>query len=84
MDIYLHSEDEIIGVYKFIVRKNQREEFIELLQTLYKTGIPLIEKDELGARCFLLQRNLKYDEIQKIKRKYNMSWLCLSVNNLFR
>lgn len=70
----VESKENTASEYNILLKKNQREQFIELLEKLYKSGVRINERDELGAKCFLLKGNLSYKEIQEIKSKYNLSW----------
>lgn len=72
--IEVELKENIVSEYKILVKNKQREQFIELLMKFYKSGARINERDELGAKCFLLKGNLSYKEIQEIKSKYNLSW----------
>ena len=74
IELQLFEENKLANKTMFYVKNNDRSKFVELLKGFYKEGKNLSEKDELGAKCFLLKSNFKYREIQDIKRDYNISW----------
>jgi len=53
--------------------KKAKAEMTELLKTLYKNKVSVKEYDMNGSKSFLFRPNLSYNEIQQIKREYNLS-----------
>lgn len=72
--IRIESPEGLIRIFPIVIRKKQRDEFTAALDTLNRKGVQIKESDELGARCFLLRGNLSYNEIQQIKKEYNLTW----------
>lgn len=67
------DESELILAFAPLEEK-KKAELKSLLQYWYKNGANIREFDLLGSRMFLMQPNLNFQQIQKIKREYNLVW----------
>lgn len=75
LSVLLQDQNGADILFAMLLRKKQRPDFIKLLQTWYRAGLPLKEGDTAGGRGFLLNANLKYAEIQQIKADYHINWI---------
>jgi hypothetical protein len=70
----IETKEDSLQEYKLLVKISERDNYIKALEKLYSKQINIRERNELGAKYFLLKGNLSYKEIQEIKSKYNISW----------
>lgn len=73
VELLINGENQTIFFY--IKGKTQKKEFIRIIEQYYMNRYNFDEIEELGEKVFLTQANLNYSEIQKIKEKYNRSWI---------
>lgn len=72
--LQIEAEDGFFCEYKMLIKKEQREEFLNILKMFYEKGVNIKERDSLGAKYFLLEGNLSFKKIQEIKTKYSIIW----------
>lgn len=72
--VRIESPEGLIRIFPIIIRKKQRDGFTAILDILYRKGVQIKERDQLGTKCFLLRGNLSYNEIQQIKKDYDLTW----------
>jgi hypothetical protein len=72
--ILIEAKEDFLQEYKLLIKKTDREIFVKSLEILYSRNINIRERDDIGAKYFLLKGNLTYNEIQTIKSKYNLVW----------
>ena len=71
--IELNEDKQIINHF-YIRDKKELTHYLEILKRLYRKGMNLKEYNQKGERIFLLQSNLKYQDIQEIKEEYGIQW----------
>ncbi len=72
--LVIDAKNDFLNKYRLLIKKQEKEKFVQVLEKLYSKGIRILERDELGAKYFLLKGNLTYNEIQSIKEKYKIAW----------
>lgn len=72
--LVIDAKNDFLNKYRLLIKKQEKEKFVQVLEKLYSKGIRILERDELGAKYFLLKGNLTYNEIQSIKKKYKIAW----------
>jgi len=74
LTITLQNTDKEITYNVLLKKSKMRKEFINKLKELYKNNLNIKEFGSDGNRAFLLKSKLSYEEIQEIKKEYNLSW----------
>ncbi len=72
--LVIDAKNDFLNKYRLLIKKQEKEMFVQILEKLYTKRIRILERDELGAKYFLLKGNLSYNEIQSIKEKYQIIW----------
>jgi hypothetical protein len=57
-----------------IKNRKQEEQYLDILESWYKAGLPVREFDISGSRVFKLDQGKNYADIQKIKTEYGIDW----------
>ncbi|MEX0844833.1 MAG: hypothetical protein WD022_06105 [Balneolaceae bacterium] len=63
--------------YRFgmIIKNREKEQqYLEVLESWYRTGYKVKEYDQLGNRVFKINQGKNYAEVQHIKQKYGIEW----------
>ncbi|NMB80566.1 MAG: hypothetical protein GYA14_01975 [Ignavibacteria bacterium] len=72
--IVIEAKEGFLNSYRLMLNREEKEKLTQVLEKLYLKGVKIFERDELGAKYFLLKGNLSYNEIQSIKEKYKLVW----------
>lgn len=73
VEILINDENQ--NVIFYINGKNQKENFINIIEEYYINGYNFGEIEELGEKVFLTKANLNCSEVQRIKEKYKTGWI---------
>lgn len=57
-----------------IKNREQEKQYLEVLESWYRTGYPIKEYNVQGVRVFKIDQGKSYEDIQKIKTNYKLDW----------
>lgn len=74
LSVSIQNPEKGITVLILFKNKKEKEDFKNKLEQMYINGVIVKEFDTNGKRSFLFAKNLNYQQIQEIKKKYKISW----------
>ena len=54
--------------------KQKHQQYYDVLDSWYRAGYKIKEYDQLGSRVFKLNQGKNYEDVQRIKREYELEW----------
>ncbi len=71
----LKDKNDEFSNFGFVIKnKSQEKQYLEYLDSWYRQGLNINESNSVGQKTFKINQGKNYEEIQKIKQEYGISW----------